>query len=899
MSTRQVLPPNEHMRSILFELNPNISILFDRDLYVVDCNTSARKFFKFDSRQELIDGFFERVEAFTPQLRGHSAEMMRDAIEKTIIDGKVRFETDFSIDNSPIRVAIDLEKIPIDDSFVISLDIVNLTEFTELQMLEQKYEVTLEQNIEFRYQMAKLDIIIQATNIAILEMEIVDKDPLSDKNLITFTNEFAQMLGYTKEELKQTPAYDPEIDGYYGMIMFNAIIHPEDRDEAYNELRAHLTDYTGQTPFNLEYRLRKKDGDYVYTMVSGETFRDGDGNAIRFIFSHLDITESKRLIFEVEESRIRAEEANKAKSSFLSVMSHEIRTPMNAILGITEIQLQNPEIDKDVHEALEKIYSSGDLLLGIINDILDLSKIEAGKLELLIDKYELASLISDTAQLNVMRIASKPIEFEVCADENLPIDMMGDVLRVKQIFNNLLSNAFKYTDSGTVTFTIQSKDSPTNDNEIILMFSVKDTGHGMSKEQLDKLFDEYSRFNAEAHRSTEGTGLGMSITRNLLEMMNGEIFIESEIGVGSTFTVHIPQGKTGAGPIGKEIADNLQKFRSKDRSQMRGAKIAREHMPYGSVLIVDDVETNIYVAKGLMTPYHMKIEAAMSGFEAIDKVKAGEVYDIIFMDHMMPKLDGIETTRLIREHGYTNPVVALTANAVAGQAEVFLKNGFDDFISKPIDIRQLNMVLNKFVRDKQPASVVEAARLEAGSIEVKETPKVSPEIIEIFIRDSVKSLAELEEVLKSTLTKESMRTIVIHVHGLKSALGNIDKKELSKVAAYLEDAGKNEETDILTEKLPPFLEKLKTLLEELKPQETNNEPAADFESNKEFLHEKLSIVKEACDEYDERIAEPAMAELKTINWSSDIKKQLDEISEHLLHSDFDEAAEIADTLLDL
>jgi len=437
--------------------------------------------------------------------------------------------------------------------------------------------------------------------------------------------------------------------------------------------------------------------------------------------------ESKKLAEALEtmiatlHSRIEAANiASRAKSAFLRTMSHEIRTPMNAILGIAEIQLQNKALDQNVRDALEKIHASGDMLLSIINEILDLSKIEAGKLELVIAQYEIASLISDAALLNMIRIGNKPIEFELHVDENLPVLLAGDELRIKQIFNNLLSNAFKYTKKGTVFLSV-SAETGGADDETILVVSVSDTGQGMTEEQVATLFDEYARFNQEANSATEGTGLGMSITRNLIQMMRGEITIKSEPGMGSTFTVRLPQGKVNAEILGKSMAENLQKSRISSWAQRRREQITREPMPYGVVLIVDDVETNILVAEGIISLYGIKVESADSGPGAIEKIKNGSVYDIIFMDHMMPEMDGIEATRIIRSMGYEHPIVALTANAVVGQADIFLQNGFDDFIPKPLDISLLNDVLNRLIRDKQPPEVIEAARrqgeaqTEAGS----------------------------------------------------------------------------------------------------------------------------------------------------------------------------------------
>jgi PAS domain S-box-containing protein len=444
--------------------------------------------------------------------------------------------------------------------------------------------------------------------------------------------------------------------------------------------------------------FRQNDASY---QVDVEMLRDLNGEIDGYIEVVQDITKLEQMALQ----QAQAEAANRAKSDFLARVSHEIRTPMNAIIGIAEIQMQNRVVPKDVHEALGKIYHSGYSLLGIINDILDFSRIEAGKMELTPVKYEVASLIYDTVQLNIMRIESKVIKFILEIDPSIPAELFGDELRIKQILNNILSNAFKYTGHGEITMSVIAKYENNVKDHISLIFTIRDTGQGMTRDQIQKLFDEYTRFNMEANRVTEGTGLGMSITKHLLDLMDGSITVESEPGKGSTFTVHIPQGITDSGVLGEEVADNLKHFRFSSMAKMKTAQIVREPMPYGSVLIVDDVGTNLYVAKGLLAPYELDIDIAESGYETIEKIKAGKVYDIVFMDHMMPEMDGVETTKILREMGYKQPIVALTANAVMGQAEMFLLNGFDDFISKPIDIRELNAVLNKMIRDKRLSNI--------------------------------------------------------------------------------------------------------------------------------------------------------------------------------------------------
>jgi signal transduction histidine kinase/CheY-like chemotaxis protein/ABC-type amino acid transport substrate-binding protein len=595
----------------------------------------------------------------------------------------------------------------------------------------------------------------------------------------------------------------------------------------------------------------------------------------------------------------QAIQANQTKSSFLAKVSHEIRTPMNAILGITEIQLQNEKLPPDTQEALDKIYDSGYLLLNIINDILDLSKIEAGKLELMPVNYEVASLINDTIQLNAMRFDSKPINFELQVDENISSVLFGDELRIKQILNNLLSNAFKYTDSGGIMLSVAAEYNWQSEaTQVTLVFRVSDTGQGMTKEQVDELFTEYTRFYTEANRMVEGTGLGLNITSHLVRMMGGEIFVESEPGKGSMFTVRLPQGFINSGVLGRETAENFRQHFGAKTQIKKTPQIVRDYMPYGRVLVVDDVETNLYVVRGLLAPYGLSTETVSSGFEAIDKIKNGSSYDIVFMDHFMPKMDGIEAAQIIRSLGYTRPIVMLTANALSGQAEMFLNKGFDDFISKPIDIRQLNVVLNKLVRDQYPAEIVESSRQIKDSLTKNYSagsmphPSLDSHLAEIFIRDAEKAAAALKAVHeKNVYRDEDIQSYIINIHAMKSALANIGETELSGFALKLEKAGRQGDTAVLSGETSSFLEKLRAVNEKIKPKEENT--AENSNDDLAYLREKLAEIQKACTALDKKIAKGALGELQQKTWSHSVKKRLDAISEYLLHSDFEKAGKLA------
>ncbi len=558
--------------------------------------------------------------------------------------------------------------------------------------------------------------------------------------------------------------------------------------------------------------------------------------------------------------------------------------------------MQDESLAPHIKEAFSEIYNSSDLLMGIINDILDLTKIEADKMEFNPAKYEVASLISDTAHLNMMR-NSKPVEFELKVEENTLAELHGDELRVKQILNNLLSNAYKYTEVGSVELFVHTENA--EEENAVLVFTIRDTGQGMTKEQIDTLFTEYTRFNQEANRTIEGTGLGMNITWRLVKMMDGTISAESEPGKGSVFTVRLPQKKISSKVLGKELAENLQRFRISSTSQMKKVKIAREYMPYGKILIVDDVDSNLYVAKGLLAPYGLTVDVATSGFEAINKIKNGNVYDIVFMDHMMPKLDGIDATKIIRDLGYRHPIVALTANAVTGQSKLFLDNGFDEFISKPIDIRQLNAVLNKFIRNKQPPEVIAKARKQRQSMDESvfqnKVSKSDPALNTIFLLDIKKALPIIENTLKNIdeVSSEDLRLFSVNVHAMKSALANIGETVASELAFVLEKAGKEQDRDLIKAQTQALIDNILSIKAKIELKNKASDSTSEIDPDPIFLREQLEIICEGCADYDERPINAALEALKKLPWKKETKALIDKISEQMLYGDFDEAGKLA------
>jgi signal transduction histidine kinase/CheY-like chemotaxis protein/HPt (histidine-containing phosphotransfer) domain-containing protein len=546
----------------------------------------------------------------------------------------------------------------------------------------------------------------------------------------------------------------------------------------------------------------------------------------------------------MKELTLVAESASEAKSNFLANMSHEMRTPLNAIIGFAELELGKEKAENDeaaysaeTRESLEKIYSSGVTLLGLINDILDISKIESGKFELLPANYDMPSLLNDTVVLNIVRIGSKPIAFTLDIDETLPAKLFGDELRIKQILNNLLSNAFKYTREGEVVLRIRCERAAEG---VWMTCSVSDTGMGIREEDMGKLFGDYNQVDTRSNRLIEGTGLGLAITRRMVRMMSGDISVESEYGKGSTFTVRFLQGFVSDDVIGKELAGNLKEFRYTMARRDRNKQLVRAYIPYARVLVVDDVATNLDLAKGIMKPYGMTVDCAGSGQEAVDLIRKGDVrYNAIFMDHMMPGMDGIEAVRIIRneidsDYARTIPIIALTANAIIGNEEMFLNNGFQTFLTKPIDIMKMDESINRWVRDKKmekelgldtESRITQETRPDQDEAEMRIAGMLRDLIGTLRVEglDAEKGLERFGGDGKSYM--ESLRSYVVHtppllaaarttealadyaiiVHGIKGSSYGISAQEIGQKAEQLEHAAKAGNLDFIKEKNGEFI----------------------------------------------------------------------------------------------
>jgi signal transduction histidine kinase/CheY-like chemotaxis protein len=764
-------------------------------------------------------------------------------------------------------------------------------------------------------------------------------------------------------------------------------------------------------------------------------------------------TQNRRL----GELKTEAEAANRTKSNFLASMSHEIRTPMNAISGMAEL-LMRRDIPDDAKGEVQDIKQAATNLISIINDILDLSKIEAGKMEILPVKYMLSSLVNDTVNIIRMRLTDKPVRFYTNIDGNIPNNLVGDEVRLRQILLNLLSNAVKYTDRGHISLSIIAQKHESA--QVWLEITITDSGKGIKPEDQTKLFGSFVQVDSKKNRGIEGTGLGLAITKKLCEAMGGNIAVKSEYGKGSEFEVVIPQGfdpgalfaaveepekkkilvyegravyaqsvcwslrnmgvpytiaetaeefarailreewfyifsghglyekikplmDTADFPNGKKpplalmvewendahipnvrfisipvqslsIANVLNgKADSRDFFGSQSSSLLRFTYPQARLLVVDDISTNLKVAEGLLAPYRAKVDISLSGARAIELVKQNK-YDIVFMDHMMPDMDGIEATAAIRaweaelENSRENkdmefpqetpraakqprvPVIALTANAVSGMKEMFLEKEFNDFLAKPIDISKLDEMLSRWIpkekREKgigdqesaneargsgpspqyggtaspAPYSSIPGVDIEKGISMTGGTVALYHQVIDLFRKDAEDRLP----LLQATPDSSALPGFITQVHALKSASASIGAAEISAKAAELEAAGKAGNIDLIRENLPGFAQALAELIGQIQAWEgsvteqssPNGEAAPDKEYDHAAVMQLFHELSEALETKKAGDIDILLEKLLVQSMDSNLKEALEKISDNVLMTEFDRAAEIVRSL---
>lgn len=529
-----------------------------------------------------------------------------------------------------------------------------------------------------------------------------------------------------------------------------------------------------------------------------------------------------------------AEDANQAKSRFVSDMSHEIRTPITAILGMNEM-IHRESKDDNILEYSENIDKAGTSLLGIISDILDFSKIESGKIELVNVCYSLKSMISDLYNMVHLRAEAKGLHVILDIDETLPSELYGDELRVKQIIVNMLTNAVKYTNEGTIRFTMRRESS--FDEVVTLYVEVSDTGIGIKEQDLDRLFSSFERLDVERNRTIEGTGLGLTITRQLLDHMGSKLEVESTYDVGSRFYFSLKQGIGDAAPIGHFDIEKIAADASSRRQDENPL-----YAPTAKILIVDDTPINLQVIAALLKRSGMQIDKASSGMECIELFGKNS-YDIVFLDYRMPGLDGIETIRQLKalypEIYECTPIISLTASAVAGDREKMLGEGFTDYLSKPIGVTEMEKTLRTYIpKEKQQNKAESGSDKTLDNNKTDNAIKTPKEQIEnlkdhkdlIDVEKGIEYCGDEEDYLDAIETykksindrigklvndfdKKDMEELTLGAHSLKSMSRAIGATQVAEISSALEQAGKAKDTDKIQELIPDLKSKVVSLLQ--------------------------------------------------------------------------------------
>ncbi|MDY2590267.1 MAG: ATP-binding protein [Agathobacter sp.] len=710
------------------------------------------------------------------------------------------------------------------------------------------------------------------------------------------------------------------------------------------------------------------------------------------------------LMENLREERKRADEANEAKSMFLSNMSHEIRTPMNAIVGMTDILLRE-ELPETAREYLNNIKNSGDALLTIINDILDFSKIESGKLEIVEQEYEPMSVFHDLSMIFLNRIGEKPVELLYDITPDMPVSLYGDSQRLRQIIINLVNNAIKFTESGYVRLKAEIENI--GNDKVKLIFSVEDTGQGIKEEDIDRLFASFSQVNTKENYKKEGTGLGLAISKQLVELMHGEIGVESTYGKGSIFSFYVIHKIVDANPaayikktldnsfrIGYhiengEVREQLTKLadmygvecveidgsndkevaylvtdmllnvpkEEKEKVRKNGGRVCVLHnpmidsihstnvivinkplyslnfcqlinheaqvyskmttriqrftAPQANILVVDDNKMNLKVAEGLLAPYKMNIDTASDGKQALEMVQEKN-YNIVFMDHMMPVMDGIEATQKIRSlegDYYQNlPIVALSANATSEAREMFIQANMSDFVAKPIREKELDACVRKWLPDELMIVSEEQIKEATGTqdlpeiegLDVEEAIKNcgSPELFRELLGDFYMLIDSKSAKIEQFLEENMLRDFTIEVHALKNNARMIGAMELSQLFYKMEQLGNEEKKQEIEQGMPELLKLYRSykeiLSEYAKPADENKQQVST-----ETIKKTLMALHDAVDSFDLDAADDAMKELETYELPEEMKPLVEQLRIYVTDVAMEDILELTQKMYEL
>lgn len=664
----------------------------------------------------------------------------------------------------------------------------------------------------------------------------------------------------------------------------------------------------------------------IYQIITPESLVTCIGMTLLILGIYLTTENPDALLAEqLEKEKARADAANAAKTNFLANMSHEIRTPINTVLGMNEMIIRETT-DKDIRSYALDVNGAAKSLLSIINDILDITKVEAGKLSIIKINYDTSSLFNDVSNMITFKAKAKGLDFKVEVDENIPHTLIGDDIRIRQILVNLLSNAVKYTDKGYILFKVEylGRDAY---NMAILRFTVKDTGVGIKEEYLEKIYKPFERIDETINRNIEGTGLGMSITTQLLGLLNSELKIESQYGVGSEFSFELKQPVVDSTPIGK-LNSSLEEINNKYSYQHSF------EAPDANILVVDDNEMNRRVFVNLLKSTKINIDQAASGQICLEKVKT-KSYDIIFLDHMMPVMDGIEVFKIMKQMedfpSKNAPVVILTANAVVGAKEMYLNEGFDEFLSKPIVYKKLEKLIKKLltksgVKLNAPSACNEdtdnaiststssntssedfsSEDFSSEDFSNKDLPLIDGldwkyarnhftndsmllDTIKFFYGTIEYDANELQMLFDNIFSDEGIKNYQIKVHSMKNSAATIGIIPLAGMAKLLENSAKDHDTETLKAVTPAFLNlwrQYKVNLSEIAgDNNTSNKPNA--HENKDEINQIFNDIRNAAEVMDIDGLDKLWENLSSYDFEDNMKDFIEKIHMAIVNFDVD------------
>lgn len=847
-----------------------------REIEVDSSNISELVYSYLQQQQETVDSvvaYVEKAELTEEEIRlyletiknkwGNMALIDTDnrkgyQVKKTETGKSVAEPVDYS-DNPAFKKICDTVKAGEENTEI------NIADILASKTLEKTSNIAIYKGVEVE---GRQKVFLYIMSISDITEELLENQPLEYKQGLLI-NEDGRVLSSAKmlpEELKL--GENGELENYYDYLekeygveeskIIRNILRKNDsgvfvledsKDDKWVYAYSHVTETSGWTYLYLQQHKEQGMTEHSRNVLIEVVI-------LLILICGIDIgiifLQNRRL----RKSLVDLVAANEAKNSFISNMSHEIRTPINAILGMDEMILRESTENEILQYAMD-IKNAGKTLLGIINDILDFSKIGSGKMKLIQTEYEIASMVNDLLNMVESRARAKNLEIKVNIDRTMPHLLYGDELRIKQVILNILTNAVKYTEKGSVTFTMGYE--KLDEEKISLYVSVKDTGIGLKPEDKERLCRPFERLDEKKNRTIEGTGLGMSIVTSLLKQMDSTLEVESTYGEGSEFSFHLVQKVADWEEMGNLDRIYLEAKNSEKEKGMLHASKAR-------ILVVDDTQVNLTVAAGLLKRTEVQVECALSGKECLAMLKEKR-YHAVLLDHRMPEMDGVETLHHIREMDSPNketPVIALTANAVSGAYEYYIKEGFNDFLSKPISGNRLERMLLKYLPEEVLDSEEEEKELPELSREAGIRACSMEEVYYSVIKEFSETAPEKAAEIRAYYEAGDLKNYTIKVHALKSSARLAGALALSEKARYLEqcgDEGKIEEIEAKTEELlTNYLDigiKLKGELceetdaakKEIEPEQLKEAFLAILEFNEAFDFDNVDTVMDSLAEY--------------------------------------------------